>query len=440
MGTPEQNSNYRRIAFIILIIPFLFLLFLSWRCTCSYRGNIDERVFPARWKNKVSHEMEDELSSTRTVNKFTCQTPNAWLPHASQGSGSGHGRKWPNGIVPYKLHCSLTFDDRLQVQKAFEEYHSKTCIKFKPWDENDQSFISIEVDNRVCGKANVCKNGGYQFVKFGRNCRNTATMIHQLGHALCLGHEHQRSDRDNFLNVKRCYIRKDGPMAKLYAEEPKRLYDYASQMHFKCGSCPFGNPTKPNVTKCGRQITQGLSVLDADHINALYDCQGCFRHRWLPIEYLTDQDFKDMYNFGYNSRTGSPLYPCRAQIHGEIAIGKYQKVDKTCYIPSLGKETKLQTNVEVLLIPGGLNQFGKIYQLVKKYEMGISPFLVPGGRQADQVGLGLFYIAFGRLKNMYGEMEGTIGKYSLENDKVFFPLGGGEQGSEDFSLLTCRKE
>jgi len=112
-------------------------------------------------------------------------------------------------------------------------------------------------------------------------------MIHELGHTLCLFHEQQRKDRDDYLSFADCP--EDSKFEILEeSEDPSSLgiYDFGSQMHYQCGFCNTGWPRIPGVTKCGVDLTPGLSILDVDNINRIYDCQGELRNFHAPI-YLT---------------------------------------------------------------------------------------------------------------------------------------------------------
>jgi len=135
------------------------------------------------------------------VKGYTCETPDRWLQasdavHHNLTLGSSEetdsqvelqhfllGKLWPNGEVKYKIHSSFTPQDISELKKAFEEYHTKTCIRFVPWKTGAVDFVSVEIDLRdktLCGRANVCKIGSYQYAKFGTNCRFMATMVHEL--------------------------------------------------------------------------------------------------------------------------------------------------------------------------------------------------------------------------------------------------------------------
>ncbi|ODM95154.1 Zinc metalloproteinase nas-1 [Orchesella cincta] len=288
---------------------------------------------------------------------YTCQTPDEWL------SVSTKDQLWPSGIVKYKLHQTLSFNDILEVKKAFDEYHTKTCIRFQPAKDDDQDFVSIELDNDICGKAHVCKQGGYQYAKFGGECRNMATMVHELAHTLCLGHEHQRSDRDNYLNFQNCneIPLKNSPDS--YSS--KGIYDYVSQMHYDCNSCFAGRHI------CGHTLTPGLSALDVDFINALYNCQGCHRHRWRPAESLTNEEIGNMQHFNQYATDGTPIFPCRTVVGTELITGLYNPSEKSCTASYINLKQTMRTGVEVLTIPGGFDGQCSIYKLVDRAEVSL---------------------------------------------------------------------
>lgn len=422
------------------------------------------------------------LIQATNTQSYTCSTPNEWLENAGGYQHSDHqsekyvegdafmnellanktgaaknynsGTKWPGGIVKYKLSPTLTPMDRKLVYLAFEEYHAKTCIKFEPWSVGDPNFTSIDVDNRVCGLGHVCMTGGYQFALIGQNCRTKDTLVHELGHNLCLGHEHQRDDRDEYLNFRGCTTM--GPVLKR-EYHAGAIYDYASQMHYSCHWCQGGWPKDVGVNKCGPQVTDGLSVLDADYINDLYDCQGCYRHRWKSIETLTSQDKQDMYSFGHTDLYGQPIYPCRAFIQGEVAIGKYSDKERVCYIP-FGREHVILSKAEVLTIPGGLSskkggtsryELANIRSFSKE---NLWQLAVPAGHIINYKGnYASGYIAFGTLTNIplgniYSTDDNTedvIGKVWRRQDEDFpiahFPIRGLEMTATDnFKILICR--
>lgn len=179
--------------------------------------------------------------------------------------------KWPNAIVKYELHTSLTSDDIIEVHKAFDEYHRKTCIRFVERSNEEAAYVSIENDPTTCGLANLCMLGGYQFARFGGTCRSAAVMIHELGHTLCFSHEQGRADRDNFLSFP-CDSGVGYAGDKAVGFDYLGLfYDYKSSMHYACTDCIVPKMSDVGTSMCNSDV---LSVLDVDKINSFYDCAG----------------------------------------------------------------------------------------------------------------------------------------------------------------------
>ncbi|ODM91920.1 Zinc metalloproteinase nas-14 [Orchesella cincta] len=313
------------------------------------------------------------------------------IPSCFSTSVKVGGRTWPNGVVKFHIHHGVPTVDRIEIQKAFDEFHSKTCVRFQHWQFGDYNWVSIERDNSVCGIAHTCQTGGYQYARFGGHCGTKAQIIHVLGHSLCLGHEDLRADRDANLRFGGCSRRPGRYMTNWYTA--RGIYDYASQMHPTCNSCHHGSPTKLNVTKCGSDATPGLSVLDVDSINSLYNCQGCHRHRWRPVELLTQQDRTNMIT-GFQTTSGTPLYPCRAFLEGRIIAGRFDNAANTCSFSHEGTHVHVETiGFEVLTIPGGISQQCGNYRLVNHTTVDLSK-AIPVGTVVDDYKM-RSYIAFG---------------------------------------------
>ena len=125
--------------------------------------------------------------------------------------------------------------------------------------------------NDECGEADVCRIGGKQFVKLGRDCVDMNTVVHELGHTVCMAHEHRRHDRDKYITLTAESDKNDpnNKKAKWDHTTLGLMYDYESVMHYECPH--FFKPTSGAVKNCSGDE---LSVLDAEKINAFYDCKG----------------------------------------------------------------------------------------------------------------------------------------------------------------------
>ncbi|CAL8105929.1 unnamed protein product [Orchesella dallaii] len=341
---------------------------------------------------------------------FTCDTPDSWLSgntQIQQGSDESDsdfqhlritGEKWPDGVVKYKFNKTLKLVDVNDIYNAFDEYHKKTCIRFEPAKEDDIDFLSIEVDNEVCGRANVCKlgNGSYQFAKFGGICRNMSTMVHELGHTLCL---------------VRC-IMNAILVSSVGGPRHRDFVGFSS------------------LQVCERWMLMPLT---------LSACHGCKRHRWRPAELLTDNDKRNMQSFHISESPS--IFPCRASARGEVSPGRFDMEKKSCFIRFGTELLEIKENVEVLTIPGGLDAQCSIYKLVDRKE-ALAEDAVRAGNSFRSYNFTMC-IAYG-----YDGVtkENTIGKVGYSYDDKGFtrpaelavPVGNSSSGSTlEYKVLTC---
>lgn len=91
-------------------------------------------------------------------------------------------------------------------------------------------------------------------------------MVHEMGHVLCFGHEQNRNDKAGWIY--------DCSTEKYEHLNFGHLYDYMSIMQYGCWSCIA--PTREGVSLDQCESRDGLSILDAEKINDMYNCGGEF--------------------------------------------------------------------------------------------------------------------------------------------------------------------
>ncbi|CAF0796238.1 unnamed protein product [Adineta steineri] len=191
--------------------------------------------------------------------------------------------KWPNARVPYIISSQYNDQERAVVAESIREWESKTCIRFIPKSNNDRDYLELTPQD---GTNNYCysyvgRQGGRQFVKmYAPICMSVGQYVHELGHAIGFGHEHQRPDRDHYIRINWANIDPQFYYAfdKYNSNQFTTMgmaYDYYSIMHYPDYS--YSNNGKPTLvpTYPGHNIHNMnviLSPTDIQKTKKYYNC------------------------------------------------------------------------------------------------------------------------------------------------------------------------
>ncbi|VDD96610.1 unnamed protein product [Enterobius vermicularis] len=188
---------------------------------------------------------------------------------------------WPNARIPYTISSQYTSHERALLARAVKEYHDKTCIKFVPRTSGEDDYLFI-------GKVDGCfsevgRTSGVQVLSLDNGCLEYATIIHEMMHVVGFYHEHERWDRDDYIdiiwqNIDRAALDQFGKVDLSKTSYYGQPYDYKSILHYD--SLAFsknGYPTMLPKQK-GYASTIGnakdFSEIDLAKINRMYDCQN----------------------------------------------------------------------------------------------------------------------------------------------------------------------
>jgi hypothetical protein len=122
-------------------------------------------------------------------------TPNARIAGAG---ASDKFYRWPNGVIPYEIASNVGQAELNQINDAIAYWQDQTSIDFVP-RTNQADYVRFVVRN--VNESEIGKKGGMQEIKLIKNV-NRRAVVHEIGHAVGLLHEHTRSDRDNWITVK----------------------------------------------------------------------------------------------------------------------------------------------------------------------------------------------------------------------------------------------
>ena len=177
--------------------------------------------------------------------------------------------RWPNRRIPYSIAPDLGC--KAAAKAALEHWNSKTCIRFvKRKDEPDYVLLY-----RLPGYAisDVGRRGGEQKVGLG-DSSSAGTIIHELGHAVGLWHEHCRLDRTGWLEIdlgnvskaNRCNFTQNNIAGVECETEDVGDYDYGSIMHY--GEKTFAIDDRDAVLKLLKPLGAGIVVGQREGLSA----------------------------------------------------------------------------------------------------------------------------------------------------------------------------
>ncbi|XP_063970709.1 uncharacterized protein LOC129282127 [Lytechinus pictus] len=191
---------------------------------------------------------------------------------------------WPGGAIPYVIDGYYNINHKKQILAGMQRFHEKTCIRFVPRTiERDYIFFT---QNLGCWSM-VGRTGGRQKISLSGTCRGSRGVImHELMHAIGFRHEHNRPDRDGYIDVYWQNI-KEGfttNFRKYSNDQVQTLgtgYDFLSLMHYpltafsKDGNSVTIGPRYPTyqIGDVGNQ--NDFSHIDIYRINLLYKCGQC---------------------------------------------------------------------------------------------------------------------------------------------------------------------
>ncbi|KAE8606505.1 hypothetical protein XENTR_v10010761 [Xenopus tropicalis] len=216
---------------------------------------------------------------------------------------------WPKSsdgfvYVPYTVSSDYSQDEVNAITTAMKEYEGLTCVQFTPWTGEDDYLAIQSLDG--CWSY-IGYYGGSQAVSLLKGfCAYNGGVQHELNHALGFYHEHNRSDRDDYVTIMYQYISPEniGNFDKISTNNLGVDYDYSSILHYAGNAfsntsgqntiVPHPNPNVP----IGQSY--GLSNLDVLKINRLYGCDECSTLLSAPNGTLTSTNYPSNYQNNAN--------------------------------------------------------------------------------------------------------------------------------------------
>jgi hypothetical protein len=154
------------------------------------------------------------------------------------------GIEWDSAVVYYEFHPSVTAAQQALFLAAAQQWSNASALVFI---QNSSVFGRIIVQTAPpnypgCGGSPIGRqvNDAYQSLIIRGDCWNQRTLVHEIGHAIGLIHEHQNSKREAFVQITNSTdlqtncpslfgVNYERPSGDPYVDTP---YDFGSVMHY----------------------------------------------------------------------------------------------------------------------------------------------------------------------------------------------------------------
>ncbi len=191
------------------------------------------------------------------------------IPDNASFSGISHLNSWPGGVVPFQIDGNafpVGNAVRTRIDNAIATWNSRSIVRLVPRDPNNalQHFVTFtgpttSMSATEGNSAIGFQPGTTQRIRLGASVAQR-TVEHEIGHAVGLFHEQNRTDRDNHVSVNFANVLpgKEGNFITFIVNGVVGLnfgpYDKSSVMHY--GSFTFAaDPAIPTLVDADCALT-----------------------------------------------------------------------------------------------------------------------------------------------------------------------------------------
>lgn len=195
-------------------------------------------------------------------------------------SNTVYGTVWPNGLVPYQISDGLSSSATAKIRSAIKRWNDTgtiTMVERTPDVASAYPNYIDFIDADQCASWVGFQNSGPQSIYSGDKC-SEGSMIHEIGHAFGLLHEHTRPDRDSYVQINWNSVATDKSHNFDILSDAITLgeYDYNSIMHY--GTHFFSKDGQATITALqatNAQIGQREFISEGDEqsVRELYQSE-----------------------------------------------------------------------------------------------------------------------------------------------------------------------
>lgn len=199
--------------------------------------------------------------------------------------------RWPMGVMPYTNEFAPDSDIDVRIKEAIAYWNTLFPGTLVP-RTSQADYVTFSFKAGVC-ESRIGRVTGQQFIGLSSNCTR-GSVIHEVGHALGLWHEHTRPDRGQYVKINWLEIQEgkahNFEIPKEGESEGAGAYDFGSIMHYPRTAFSIeGNDTIDilGTVPPGVMVGQRISLSEGDKggIKKMY----CDASLWImPSTVLVD--------------------------------------------------------------------------------------------------------------------------------------------------------
>jgi uncharacterized protein (TIGR02145 family) len=182
----------------------ILLLIGSLLSGCTPNDNIDpddpnvysEQAYPGTTGEIVQLTVSGETITCEKINEEYIFQGDILLQPPTRGAVYAEGSRWPDNKVYYTINSNLPAPER--VTQAIEYYHTTTNLTFIE-RTNQPNYIDFIYDANGCSSY-LGMIGGIQPIRLA-DWGTKGNVIHEIGHAIGLLHEHSKIGRDQYVTI-----------------------------------------------------------------------------------------------------------------------------------------------------------------------------------------------------------------------------------------------
>lgn len=202
----------------------------------------------------------DMIVSVETVRLWRDQ----FAGTAPPGSASKTGiNKWTGGNVYYAFNANVSAAHQAAFVDAARDWESFANLHFIPrTSQTNYIMVNDGGSGLSGGNSSLGMIGGQQQLNIGAVAWNRGTLLHEIGHALGLIHEHQRSDRDTYVTINFSNVpggTSNGDFILTPTSTNNGAYDFLSIMQYSRNASAVNSAIDTVTPKAG--YTQFIDIM-----------------------------------------------------------------------------------------------------------------------------------------------------------------------------------